>query len=63
MSTSTHDPLKSEPHFTSREKAVLRLLVDGYRIEEAALRLEMALATVEQHLANIRAKLGDREGY
>jgi DNA-binding NarL/FixJ family response regulator len=48
------------PVFTAREKAVLRLLVDGYTIEEAAERLEMALATVEQHLADVHSKLGSR---
>jgi DNA-binding NarL/FixJ family response regulator len=48
------------PVFTAREKAVLRLLVDGYTIEEAAQRLEMALATVEEHLADARSKPGPR---
>ncbi len=53
-----HDP--PEPVLAAREKAVLRLLVDGYTIEEAAQRLEMALATVEQHLADVHSKLGSR---
>jgi DNA-binding CsgD family transcriptional regulator len=61
VSTAGHDP--PEPRFTAREKAALRLLVEGYTAEEAAQRLQMALPTVQKHLNNIRLKLGPREGY
>jgi DNA-binding NarL/FixJ family response regulator len=55
MSTVEGNPL--EPRFTSREKAVLRLLVDGYAVEEIAQTLDIAFGTVQQHLANMRSKL------
>lgn len=52
-----------EPRLTAGEKAVLRLLVDGYTPEELAQRLNIAIGTVQQHLANIRFNLGPRESH
>lgn len=51
-----------EPGFTPREKAVLRLLADGYTFWEIAQKLNIAFGTIQQHVANIRFKLGAREG-
>lgn len=43
---------------TSREKACLELVAQGYTMKNAAKRLEISHRTVEQHLRNIKDKLG-----
>lgn len=43
---------------TSREKACLELVAQGYTMKNAAKRLAISHRTVEQHLRNIKDKLG-----
>lgn len=43
---------------TSREKACLELVAQGYTMKSTAKRLEISHRTVEQHLRNIKDKLG-----
>jgi DNA-binding NarL/FixJ family response regulator len=50
-------PVSIEP-LTSREIAVLQLVVQGVRNIEIGLRLGLAVKTVEMHLTNIYGKLG-----
>jgi len=46
------------PHLSPRERAILRLIVDGYSNSEIAGRLACATATVHTHVLNIFRKLG-----
>jgi DNA-binding NarL/FixJ family response regulator len=50
-------PVNMEP-LTSRETAVLQLIVQGARNNEIAQRLHIAVKTVETHLTSIYGKLG-----
>ena len=47
-----------EIELTSREKSCLELTAQGYTMKNAARRLEISHRTVEQHLRNIKDKLG-----
>jgi DNA-binding NarL/FixJ family response regulator len=47
------------PPLTGREQDVLRCLAKGYDNREIADDLGIALRTVNRHLENIRAKVGD----
>lgn len=50
-----------ERHFkslTSREKAVLALVAEGFSNPSIAVRLGISRVTVQNHRANIRKKLG-----
>lgn len=46
------------PHLSPRERAVLRLIVDGCSNGEIATRLDCATATVHTHVLNLFRKLG-----
>lgn len=50
-------PLPVEP-FTSREREVLQLVVQGLRNSEIAERLHISVKTVESHLTRLYGKLG-----
>jgi two-component system, NarL family, response regulator LiaR len=50
--------LPAAPHLSPRERAILRLIVDGYSNGEIAGRLECATATVHTHVLNLFRKLG-----
>ena len=50
--------LPAAPHLSPRERAILRLLVDGYSNSEIAARLDSATATVHTHVLNLFRKLG-----
>lgn len=50
--------LPSAPHLSPRERAILRLIVDGYSNGEIAGRLNCATATVHTHVLNLFRKLG-----
>jgi NarL family two-component system response regulator LiaR len=50
--------LSVAPHLSPRERAILRLIVDGYSNGEIAGRLECATATVHTHVLNLFRKLG-----
>lgn len=43
---------------SSREIAVLRLIVLGYRYREIASAIEISPRTVKMHAANVRRKVG-----
>jgi DNA-binding NarL/FixJ family response regulator len=45
------------PALTPREREILRLLADGMRNEEVALRLEISALTVRSHVKNAMVKL------
>jgi len=45
------------PHLSPRERAILRLIVDGYSNGEIAGRLDCATATVHTHVLNLFRKL------
>lgn len=47
-----------EIDLTPREKLCLQLIAQGYTMKNAAKRLEISHRTVEQHLRNIKDKLG-----
>jgi NarL family two-component system response regulator LiaR len=49
--------LPAAPHLSPRERAILRLIVDGYSNSEIAGRLECATATVHTHVLNLFRKL------
>lgn len=46
------------PALTSRESQCLSLVAQGYTMKSAAKKLEISHRTVEQHLRNIKEKLG-----
>jgi DNA-binding NarL/FixJ family response regulator len=46
------------PRLSPRERAILRLIVDGYSNGEIAGRLDCATATVHTHVVNLFRKLG-----
>ncbi len=50
--------LPGAPHLSPRERAILRLIVDGYSNGEIAARLSCATATVHTHVVNLFRKLG-----
>jgi NarL family two-component system response regulator LiaR len=50
--------LPAAPHLSPRERAILRLIVDGYSNGEIGGRLECATATVHTHVLNLFRKLG-----
>jgi DNA-binding NarL/FixJ family response regulator len=50
--------LPAAPHLSPRERAILRLIVDGHSNSEIASRLECATATVHTHVLNLFRKLG-----
>ncbi len=50
--------LPAAPHLSPRERAILRLIVDGYSNSEIAGRLNCAKATVHTHVLNLFRKLG-----
>ncbi len=50
--------LPAAPHLSPRERAILRLIVDGYSNGEIASRLECAPSTVHTHVINLFRKLG-----
>ena len=50
--------LPAAPRLSPRERAVLRLIVDGYSNSEIASRLDCATATVHTHVLNLFRKLG-----
>ena len=50
--------MPAAPHLSPRERAILRLIVDGYSNGEIAGRLECATATVHTHVVNLFRKLG-----
>jgi NarL family two-component system response regulator LiaR len=50
--------MPSAPHLSPRERAILRLIVDGYSNGEIAGRLNCATATVHTHVLNLFRKLG-----
>jgi DNA-binding NarL/FixJ family response regulator len=50
--------LPAAPHLSPRERAILRLIVDGYSNSEIAGRLHCATATVHTHVLNLFRKLG-----
>jgi NarL family two-component system response regulator LiaR len=49
--------LPAAPHLSPRERAILRLIVDGYSNSEIAGRLDCATATVHTHVLNLFRKL------
>jgi two-component system, NarL family, nitrate/nitrite response regulator NarL len=53
------------PDFTSRERDVLDQLLQGLSVKEIAVKLDVATATVKDHVANLYAKLEvrDRVGF
>jgi NarL family two-component system response regulator LiaR len=50
--------LPRAPHLSPRERAILRLIVDGYSNSEIASHLDCATATVHTHVLNLFRKLG-----
>jgi NarL family two-component system response regulator LiaR len=50
--------LPAAPRLSPRERAVLRLIVDGYSNGEIAGRLDCATATIHTHVLNLFRKLG-----
>ena len=50
--------LPAAPHLSPRERAILRLIVDGYSNGEIASRLDCATATVHTHVLKLFKKLG-----
>lgn len=52
------DTVQSEPHLTSRELDVLRLLIEGRSDKEIADALFISPRTVQTHITNLFAKLG-----
>jgi DNA-binding NarL/FixJ family response regulator len=50
--------MAAAPHLSPRERAILRLIVDGYSNGEIAGRLSCATATVHTHVLNLFRKLG-----
>lgn len=48
----------TEPALTERQREVLRLLVEGLTNKEIAQRMEIALATVKNHVHGLLARLG-----
>jgi DNA-binding NarL/FixJ family response regulator len=50
--------LPAAPHLSPRERAILRLIVDGFSNSEIAGRLDCATATVHTHVLNLFRKLG-----
>lgn len=55
ISQSAQD--QQSPEFSSREKEVLNLLIQGQANKEIAVALSICAKTVEFHLTNIYAKL------
>ena len=55
MATS---PDQSEPELTSRQRDVLRLIVEGRRMKEIAATLELSVRTVESHKYAMMQSLG-----
>jgi len=53
-------PARSETDLTPREIEVLRLMADGSTSKEIGRHLNLSVKTVENHRANILAKLGAR---
>jgi two-component system, NarL family, response regulator LiaR len=53
-------PARSETDLTPREVEVLRLMSDGSTSKEIGRHLSLSVKTVENHRANILAKLGAR---
>ncbi len=51
-------PTNSPENLTSREKEILKLIVDGYTNRQIGVHLNISVRTVEGHRANISDKLG-----
>ena len=49
---------QSEPELTSRQRDVLRLIVEGRRMKEIAATLELSVRTVESHKYAMMQSLG-----
>ena len=56
--SARREPLRQTLPLTTREREVLRLVVDGLSDKEIAASLSIAQATASDHVASIRAKLG-----
>lgn len=52
------NPLQEHSAITEREKECLVLLSQGYTMKKAAVKLKISHRTVEQHMRNIKEKLG-----
>lgn len=51
-------PVPTDDTLSAREREVLRLVAEGLSDSEIADRLVVSPHTVDRHVANIRAKLG-----
>ncbi len=51
-------PTNARENLTSREKEILKLIVDGYTNRQIGVHLNISVRTVEGHRANISDKLG-----
>lgn len=49
-----------DPNLTSRERAILALVAEGWSAKEIALQLGIAPRTAERHIENVRHKLRAR---
>jgi DNA-binding CsgD family transcriptional regulator len=54
-------PAKVQVDLTARERAVLRLIADGYTATAVARRLAIAPGTVRKHLEHAYFKLGHHD--
>ncbi len=56
--TEKHEDFGSKITLTSREKECMSMVAQGYTMKGVAIKLEISHRTVEQHLRNIKDKLG-----